>query len=91
VTEYRAFQDWSEAAARRREEEGADRAIEFFRELQGLNRELLAVCDDLAALTKAKPLDLLSNLRRYARLLPDPLRRVRVRMREIRRRYEDGS
>jgi hypothetical protein len=91
MTEYRAFKEWAEGTARRLEEEGgAARVNPFLRELQRLNGELLVVCDDLSALTKAKPLDLLQNLRRYARLLPDPLRRVRARMREIRGRYPDA-
>jgi hypothetical protein len=90
MTEYREFQRWAtETAARLTAESGRPRLLPFLTQLQTLNDELLEVCDAVAEFGKGSAWELPFKLRRYARLLPDPMRRVRARLREIRERYRE--
>jgi hypothetical protein len=61
--------------------------VPFLQDLQALNTDLMDVCDALHELSHTSAWDLWGKLRQYARLVPDPLRRVRAHMRLIRQRY----
>jgi hypothetical protein len=88
VTEYKAFRIWAQRMAQHLAAQPEQaRLVPFLEELQGLNTDLLDVCDALHELSHTSAWDLWGKLRQYARLVPDPLRDVRGHIRLIRQHY----